>query len=209
MFHYDSVMYIRKQPTHVTGTTFFCSHTKDNRKGNNMMIDASPFAQFPKGEVIYKKSTSRVYSLKGNCAEEVSMLRDNTQRLEEISVTRVLNQRSTTFIATRDTASNDREIRRSGVNVKEEEEPEFDREWMEVASRFLPPYNQQGRAIRGDTNLQQQWRGEADRWQGHIPQQLCAESRNSVRRINDDVSRHRSLLATQRGGRQEQQLLLQ
>lgn len=105
------------------------------------------------GDVIYRSSTSRVYSLHGNCAEERRAQQDSRSNTEELSVTRVLNNRSATYTQHRDMCSGTVEMRRSAVNVPEEEHRQFDKEWMRVASTYLPPYNNNNIAFDSDRQL--------------------------------------------------------
>lgn len=107
---------------------------------------SASFVGFPSpiecsGNVVYRSSTSRVYSLHGNCAEERRAEQDRRNNTEHISVTRVLDGRSTTYTQHRDLATGKAEMRRSAVNVTEDSHKQFDSDWMRVAERFLPPYN--------------------------------------------------------------------
>jgi hypothetical protein len=93
------------------------------------------------GNVVYRSSTSRVYSLNGNCAEERRAEQDRRTNTENISVTRVLGSRSATYTQHKDLVSGKTEMQRSAVNVVEDGHRQFDSDWMRAAEEFLPPYN--------------------------------------------------------------------
>jgi hypothetical protein len=92
--------------------------------------------------VVFRRSTSRVYSLRGNCAEERRAEQDMHCGLERLSVTRVLGDRSVAYTQDRSMSSGDVVgTQRNVVNMPDDQHHQFDREWMSVAEQFLPPYN--------------------------------------------------------------------
>ncbi len=95
----------------------------------------------PSGEVIYNKKTSRVYNIHSQCGEERGHSVDGVAGKEEITVTRCIGDRSSTFTQTRDMRSGAEQISRSRRQVREDDDDLFEEAWMAMAMRQLPPYN--------------------------------------------------------------------
>jgi hypothetical protein len=139
-----------------------CDQSRRHMPNSEAMTAPQLFAGFQSplecsGNVVYRSSTSRVYSLNGNCAEERRAEQDRRTNTENISVTRVLGSRSATYTQHKDLASGKTEMQRSAVNVVEDGHRQFDSDWMRAAEEFLPPYNDslkhQQRAVLGSNVL--------------------------------------------------------
>jgi hypothetical protein len=93
-------------------------------------------------QVVYRRTATRVYSLNGRCAEEVSRAQDFQNQTDELRVTRVMdNQRST--LAKHRTLHD--ETDRTMTSWREVSDTvrspaQFDHDWMQRARQFLPPY---------------------------------------------------------------------
>lgn len=115
----------------------------------------SPFGGFQSpvqctGNVVYRSSTSRVYSLHGNCAEERRAEQDIRTNTEKLAVTRVLGTRSTSYTQHRNMTSGAVDIQRTAVNVPDEDNHQFDDEWMRAAQRHFHAHSsrEEGQARR-------------------------------------------------------------
>ena len=95
----------------------------------------------PSGEVVYHKKTSAVYNIHSQCGEERGHCVDGIVGKEEVTVTRRVGERSATFSQTRDLRTGQEVASRSRHLLREEEEDQFEQEWMALAERTLPTYS--------------------------------------------------------------------
>jgi hypothetical protein len=117
---------------------------------------------FPSGEVVYHKKTSRVYNIHSQCGEERGHSIDGIAGKEELTVTRSLQGRSSTFVQTRDMRSGVEHTSRNRQALQEADDERFEEEWMTQAARYLPPYNGNSSQTIQDSRSRHQLATRAD-----------------------------------------------